>query len=93
MPSFQILHQFFYFFAQIIYIIFFLLFCYSIGMGMIENVTDDGVQSKPTIIETSGDVKPTVNVKLKVKIPFQTHIKEKSKLVPTSVAKLRDYEV
>ena len=62
-------------------------------MGMIENVTDDGVQSKPTIIEASGDVKPTVNVKLKVNIPFQTHIKEKSKLVPTSVAKLRDYEV
>lgn len=39
---------------------------------MVENVADDGVDPKPTIIEASdeasGDVKSTVNVKLKVKI-------------------------
>jgi len=44
-------------------------------------------------IEVSGDVKTIVNVKLKVKIPFQAHIEEKPKLVPTSVAKVRDYQV
>jgi len=32
-------------------------------------------------------------VTLKFKIPFQAHIEEKPKLVPTSVAKLRGYEV
>jgi len=41
---------------------------------MVENLTDDGVEPKPVKIESSGkasgDVKPTVNVKLKVKIPF-----------------------
>jgi len=64
---------------------------------MVENVAGDGIESKPAIIEafgeTSGDVKPTVNVKLKVKIPFQAHIEEKPKPVPTSVAKVRSIEV
>ena len=55
---------------------------------MVKNVADDGVEPKPAKIEASDDVKPTVNVKLKVKIPFQArigHIEEKSKPVPTSV--------
>jgi len=64
---------------------------------MVENVADDGVELKSAIIEasdvTSGDVKLTVNVKLKVKIPFQAHIEEKPKLVPTAVAKVRGIEV
>jgi len=38
---------------------------------MVENVADDGVDRKLAIIDASGDVKPTVNVKLTVKIPFQ----------------------
>jgi len=53
---------------------------------MVENVTDDDVEPKPAIIEASDDVKPTVNVKLKVKIFFQAHIEEKPKPVPTGVA-------
>jgi len=61
---------------------------------IVENVADDGVEPKPAIIEASGeasfDVKPTVNVKFKVKIHFQAHIEEKPKLVPTGIAKLRD---
>jgi len=55
---------------------------------MVKNVADDGVEPKPAKIEASDDVKPTVNVKLKVKIPFQArigHNEEKSKPVPTSV--------
>jgi len=40
----------------------------------VENVADGGVEPKSAIIEAfdeaSDDVKPTVNVKLKVKIPF-----------------------
>ena len=48
---------------------------------MVENVTDDSIEPKPAIIEASGDVKPTVNVKLKVKIPFQSHIEEKPKSI------------
>ncbi|KEH22227.1 hypothetical protein MTR_7g034570 [Medicago truncatula] len=58
--------------------------------GRVENVADDDVEPKPAIIEASGDVKPTVNVKLKVKIPFQAriaHIEEKPKPVPTTGAK------
>ena len=70
-----------------------LLFCYSIDIAMVENVANDGVESKPVIIEASGNVKPTVNMKLKVKILFQAHIEEKSKSVPTGVAKLHGYEV
>ena len=59
---------------------------------MVENVADDGVEPKPAKIEAFGigvgsnDVKPTVDVKLKVKIPFHAHIghiEEKSKQVPT----------
>jgi hypothetical protein len=63
---------------------------------MVENEADDGVEPKPAKIEAfgigvgssvaSGDVKPTVNVKLKVKTPFQAHIghiEEKPKAVPT----------
>jgi len=57
---------------------------------MVENVADDDVESKPAIIEASGvasnDVKPNVDVKFKVKIPFQAHIghnQGKPKLVPT----------
>jgi len=55
---------------------------------MLENVADDGVEPKPAKIEaygigvSSGDVKPTVDVKLKDKIPFQSHIEEKPKSVP-----------
>ena len=45
---------------------------------MVENVADDGVEPKPAKIEASGvasnDVKPNVDVKFKVKIPFQAHI-------------------
>jgi len=52
---------------------------------------DDGVEPKSAIIEASVDVKPTVEVKVNVKIPFQAYIEEKPK--PTDVAKLRDYEV
>jgi len=62
---------------------------------MVEYVVDGGVESKSAIIEASGeasvDVKPTVDVKVKVKIPFQTHIEEKPKL--SNVATLRSYEV
>jgi len=57
---------------------------------MVENVADDGVEPKLAKIEAFGkassDVKPTVNMKLKVKIPFQVHIghiEEKPKPVPT----------
>jgi len=46
-------------------------------------VANDGVESKPANIEASGDVKPTLDVKFKVKIPFQAHIEEKPKPVPT----------
>jgi len=67
---------------------------------MVENVADDGVELKSAIIEasdvTSGDVKLTVNVKLKVKIPFQAHIghiEEKPKPVPTGVGNVRGIEV
>jgi len=60
---------------------------------MVENVANDVVKPKLTIIETSGDVKPTVNVKLKVKILFQAHIEENRKLVLTRVAKVRGYKV
>ena len=56
-------------------------------------MADYGVEPKPAIIEASGYVKPTVNVKLKVKILFQAHIEEKPKPVPTCVAKVRDIEV
>jgi len=64
---------------------------------MVENVVDDGVEPKQTKIEASGvgvgssvassDVKPTKDVKFKVKIPFQAHIghsQGKQKSVPTS---------
>ena len=52
---------------------------------MVENVVDDCVEPKPAIIEASGeasvDVKPTVNVKFKFKIPLKAHIEEKPKSV------------
>jgi len=44
------------------------------------------VEPKPAKMEASGDIKPTIDVKLKVKISFQTHIghiEEKPKPVPT----------
>jgi len=41
---------------------------------MVENMADDGVELKSAIIEACGDVKPTIIVKFKVKIPFQAHI-------------------
>ena len=45
---------------------------------MVENVADDGVEPKLVKIEASGvasgSVKPNVDVKFKVKIPFQAHI-------------------
>jgi hypothetical protein len=59
-----------------------LLFCYLIDIVMVENMADDGVKLKSTIIEIFGDVKPSVNVRLKVKIPFQAHIEEKPNPVP-----------
>ena len=55
---------------------------------MVKNVADDGVEPKPAKIEAFGigvgsnDVKPTVDVKLKGKIPFQSHIEAKPKSVP-----------
>ena len=79
---------------------------------MVENVTEDGVEPKPGKNKASGeassigvgsgvafgDVKPTNDVKFKVKIPFQAHIvhnqakpvptgnfEEKPKPVPTGV--------
>jgi len=58
---------------------------------MVENMADDGVEPKPVIIEASGDVKPIVNVKLKVKIPFQVHIEEKPKSIPIDVVKICGY--
>jgi len=59
---------------------------------MVENVADDGVEPKPPKIEAfsvgvgSSDVKPTKDVKFKLKIPFQAHIvhnQAKPKPVPT----------
>nr|ABD32223.1 hypothetical protein MtrDRAFT_AC148762g22v2 [Medicago truncatula] len=77
---------------------------------MVENVVEDGVEPKPAKIKASGvgvgfgvtssDVKPTKDVKFKVKVLFQAHIgdnqvkpkpiptgnfEEKSKPVPTGV--------
>jgi len=75
---------------------------------MVENVAKDGVESKPGKIKASSvgvgsgvasdDVKPTNDVKFKVKIHFQAHIvhnqekpvptgnfEENPKLVPTGV--------
>jgi len=52
---------------------------------MVENVVDDGVEPKLAMI----DVKPTVEGSVNVKILFQAHLQAK----PTSVSKLRDYEV
>jgi len=63
---------------------------------MVENVAADVVESKPAKIEAFGDVKPTVNVNLKVKIPFQVHIghiEEKSTPVLTGVGNVRGIEV
>jgi hypothetical protein len=60
---------------------------------VVENVADDGVEPKLAKIEACGNVKPTINVKFKVKIPFQAHIEEKPKLVPTSVGNVRGIEV
>ena len=60
---------------------------------MVENVADDGVEPKPARIEAFDDDKSIANVKLKVKSPFQTHIEEKPKLIPTCVAKLHGYKV
>jgi len=69
---------------------------------MVENVAEDAVDLKPGKNKASGvasgDVKPTNDVKFKVKIPFQAHIvhnqakpvptgnfEEKPKPVPTGV--------
>jgi len=51
---------------------------------MVEYVADDGIEPKQAKIEAFGvgvvsgvsfdDVKPTVYVNLKVKIPFQAHV-------------------
>jgi len=38
-----------------------------------------------SLFEASVNVKPTVNLKFKVKILFQAHIEEKPKLVTTGV--------
>jgi bifunctional N-acetylglucosamine-1-phosphate-uridyltransferase/glucosamine-1-phosphate-acetyltransferase GlmU-like protein len=60
---------------------------------MVENVVEDGVELKPAIIEVEASVhvKYIVEVKVNVKILFQSHIEEKPKL--TGVSKLHDYEV
>jgi len=63
---------------------------------MVEKVMDDSVEPIPAIIDAyvvaSVDVKPIVDVKVKVTIPFEAHIEEKLK--PTGVvAKLHGYEV
>jgi len=63
---------------------------------MVENVGEDGVDSKPGKSKASGvgvgvgsgiasgDVKPTKQVEFKVKIPFQAHIvHNQAKPVPT----------
>jgi len=67
---------------------------------MVENVAEDGVEPKPAKSKASseasgvgvgssvasGDVKPTKDVKFKVKIPFQAHIHHnqvKTNPVPT----------
>jgi len=63
---------------------------------MVENMEDDGVEPKSAKIEASGDVKPIVTMKLKVKIPFQAHIghiEEKHIVVPTGVGKVCGIEV
>jgi len=60
---------------------------------MVENVANDDFDPKPSIIKASDDVKSTVNIKLKVKIPFQAHIEEKPKPVLTGVAKVHCIEV
>jgi len=56
---------------------------------MVENVVEDGVEPKPAKSKAfgvaSGDVKPTKDVKFKVKIPFQADIvHNQAKPVPTS---------
>jgi len=62
---------------------------------MVENVVDDGVEPKQTIIEvcveTSVDVKSIIEVKVNVKIPYQAYIEAKPKL--TGVSELHDYEL
>ena len=57
---------------------------------MVEKVAEDGVEPKPAKSKAfgvaSGDVKPTKDVKFKVKIPFLAHIghnQEKPISVPT----------
>ena len=57
---------------------------------MVENVVDDAVEPKSGKNKASGvgvafgDVKPTKQVELKVKIPFQAHIvHNQARLVPT----------
>jgi len=84
---------------------------------MVENVVEDAVEPKPGKNKSSGeasgvgvgscvasrDVKPTKQVELKVKIPFQAHIvhnqarpastgnfEEKSKSVPTGVRVIQE---
>jgi len=80
---------------------------------MVENVVEDVVEPKPGKNEASGvsvgsgvasgDVKPTQQVELKVKIPFQVHLvhnqarpvptgnfEEKPKQVPTSVCVIQE---
>ena len=62
-------------------------------------MADDGVKPKLAKIEASDvafdNIKPTVNVKLKVKIPLQArigHIEEKLKPVPIGVCNVRGIE-
>jgi len=61
---------------------------------MVENVVEDSVEPKPGKNKasgvgvgsgvTSGDVKPTKQVELKVKLPFQAHIvHNQARPVPT----------
>jgi len=56
---------------------------------MVDNMVDDGVEPKPTIIESSVDVKHTIDASIDVKISTQASIEEKS----TAVSRLRDNEV
>jgi len=69
---------------------------------MVENVADDGVEPKLAKIEAfgvgvgsdvaSGDFKPNLDVKFKVKIPFQAHVEEKPKPKPVPIG-VRGIEV
>jgi len=77
------------FFSPRLVTYFFLILFYSIDIVMVENVVDDGVEPKPAIIESSVDVKYTIDTLIDVKISTQASVEEKS----TGVSRLHDNEV